>query len=117
MCIKVLRDAKIEAWTICFFLARDSFVWYRMALRLRHLFLGMNFHYLYISRKAVFVSCLYDLSDYELELVFSDTIGYTPRQLLSSLALEEDDEMLQAFCADELDEPLDSGKRVGFMTG
>ena len=87
-----------------------------MALRLRHLFLGMNFHYLYISRKAVFVSCLYDLSDYELELVFSDTIGYTPRQLLSSLALEED-EMLQAFCADELDEPLDSGKRVGFMTG
>lgn len=53
------------------------------------------------------------MSDYELELVFSDTIGYTPRQLLSSLALEED-EMLQAFCADELDEPLDSGKRVRF---
>lgn len=110
---KVLRDAKDRGVDNLFFLARDSFVWYRMALRLRHLFLGMNFHYLYISRKAVFVSCLYDLSDYELELVFSDTIGYTPRQLLSSLALEED-EMLQAFCADELDEPLDSGKRVRF---
>ena len=96
-----------------FFLARDSFVWYRMALRLRPLFPGMDFHYLYISRKVVFVSCLYDLSDYEFELVFSDTIGYTPRQLLSSLALEED-EMLQVFCVDELDEPLDLGKRVRF---
>ena len=42
---------RIEAWTICFFLARDSFVWYRMALRLRHLFLGMKFSLsLYIEK-------------------------------------------------------------------
>lgn len=113
---KVLRDAKDRGVDNLFFLARDSFVWYRMALRLRHLFLGMNFHYLYISRKAVFVSCLYDLSDYELELVFSDTIGYTPRQLLSSLALEED-EMLQAFCADELVTFGIRESECGFMTG
>ena len=78
---------RIEAWTICFFWLGYSFVWYRMALRLRHLFLGIVIFIIsIISRKAVFVSCLYDLSDYELELVFSDTIGYTPRQLLSSLA-------------------------------
>lgn len=104
---KVLHDASDMGVDHLFFQARDSFVWYRMALRLQPLFPEMRFHYLYISRKVVFVSCLYDLSDYEFDLLFPDTVGYTPRQLLSSLTLEES-EFVHEFDVDELDEPLNS---------
>lgn len=107
---KVLHDAKNRGIDKLFFLARDSFVWYRMALKLHSLFPEISFHYLYISRKVVFISCLYDLSDYEFELIFSDMIGYTPRQLLSSLTLNES-EFIHEFSIDELDKPLDAGKR------
>ena len=110
---KVLHDARNKGVDQLFFLARDSFVWYRMALRLQALFPEMNFHYLYISRKVVFVSCLYDLSDDEFELVFSDMVGYTPRQLLSSLTLDES-EFIHEFSADELDEPLGTEMRSLF---
>lgn len=109
----VLCAARDRGVDNLFFLARDSFVWYRMALRLRHLFPGMSFHYLYISRKVVFISCFYDLSDYEFGLVFSDITGYTPRQLFSSLRLEEC-EFMDKFSADELDESLDRGKQSLF---
>lgn len=110
---KVLYDARKRGADKLFFLARDGFVWYRMALRLRFLFPEMSFRYLYISRKVVFISCLYGLSDYEFELVFSDTAGYTPRQLLLSLTLDES-EFIHEFSADELDEPLDAGRRSWF---
>lgn len=54
----VMIDAKNRGITDLHFLARDSYIFYSIAKELVHKFEGLNIHYIYVSRKSLYLPSL-----------------------------------------------------------
>jgi predicted HAD superfamily hydrolase len=81
----VLNDAKKRGIRHLYFTARDSYIFYRIALGISHLFPEINLFYIYLSRKALWLPSLYNCNKDE----FSDAgiEGKTPKNILSMFHL------------------------------
>jgi FMN phosphatase YigB (HAD superfamily) len=81
----VLDNAKEKGITHLYFIARDSYIFYRIALQLSHLFPEIKLSYIYLSRRALWLPSLYDCNkkDYEGCLDKIIATGWTPEKLLN----------------------------------
>jgi predicted HAD superfamily hydrolase len=82
----VLDSAKERGITHLYFTARDSYIFYKIALRLSHLFPEIKLSYIYLSRRALWLPSLYNCNknDYE-DCVGKNIVGHTPERILNML--------------------------------
>lgn len=80
----VLDNAKERGITHLYFTARDSYIFYKIALRLSHLFPEIKLSYIYLSRRALWLPSLYDCNktDYE-DCIRKNIVGHIPERILN----------------------------------
>jgi FMN phosphatase YigB (HAD superfamily) len=79
----VLNDAKERGITRLFFTARDSYLFYKIALQLSHLFPEVQLSYIYLSRRALWLPSLYSYNRDDYKVSMEHTIvGGTPERIL-----------------------------------
>lgn len=106
----ILRDARQRGIRKLFFLARDGYVLHEIAKVLGVNYPEIELHYLYGSRRALYLAGVKDASREEFSWIFPSVAGKTPRQLLKRL--NADDSVLSAALrknglgADYLQKPL-----------
>jgi len=89
--IHVLDDARKRGIRKLFFVSRDSYIFYQIALSIKINYLDLEFIYLYISRKCVYLPSLYncELNDFD-ECKF-DFIGNSFNNILQILNLKKNE--------------------------
>ncbi len=66
----ILSEAEKKGIESVYFLARDGYIFYKIALRLNKRFPALSLHYLYVSRKSLYLPGLDDLSLNSLKELF-----------------------------------------------
>jgi predicted HAD superfamily hydrolase len=79
----VLDNAKEKGITHLYFTARDSYIFYKIALRLSHLFPEIHLSYIYLSRRALWLPSLYDCERKDFEdCIGENIVGRIPEKIL-----------------------------------
>lgn len=87
--INVLTLAKKRGIKDLFFFARDGYLFYIIAKQFQDDFKGISFHYVYISRKAIYYPTLEDISLDRLKTVFPRKISV--KNVLDTLLVGEEE--------------------------
>lgn len=87
----IMSEAEKRGITSIFFLARDGYIFYKIALRLKKRFPYLNLHYLYVSRKSLYLPGLKDLSYNSLKSSFFSWDRYTLSDVLDKFQLDDDE--------------------------
>lgn len=93
----VLKNAVSRDIKNMFFVARDGYIFYKIALAIKDSFPSLNFHYLYMSRKSLYFPCLKDISVASISAYLGDTneIDY----ILYKLGIEAEKSKFKGICS------------------
>ena len=87
----ILSETEKRRITNLFFLARDGYIFYKIALRLKKRFPQISLHYLYVSRKSLYLPGLNDISLNSLKSAFFSWDRCILPDVLDKFQLDDDE--------------------------
>lgn len=87
----ILSETEKRGITNLYFLARDGYIFYKIALRLKKRFPKISLHYLYVSRKSLYLPGLNDISFNSLKNAFFSWDRCILPDVLDKFQLDDDE--------------------------
>lgn len=85
----IMSDAQKRGITDLHFLARDSYIFYNIAKQLAHKFASVNIHYIYASRKSLYLPGLEDIDYDSLSSGLAYIENYTIEDICDRFQLDD----------------------------
>lgn len=85
----ILNDAQRKGFKHMFFLARDAFIFYIIANALSRLFPQISLHYIYVSRKSLYLPGLTEISEKSIKNLFLKNDRPNLKEILDRLQMAD----------------------------